>query len=966
MLGPKVQNEAYSLNSYNSKHISWRYASLAFLLVFVLHLVWIWQGFDMTDEGFNLTNQWLMINANPYYEWSSFNGMIWLSDLAGGIWLKIIGDLGLIGARLGWALVMGLTGLVAYLTLKRYFHPLISLLGVTATALASMYHDTMTINYNNFPALLLVGAAGLLLVSQERGASRRSKPGFAVLGGLLLGLGVMARLPLVLSLFLPFVPPIVQALLTHSMPSKSSLIRAFVSLGSAIMTILACFVFLYLTNHLTEYWKTINSALFGASSSSSHAPAYLLHLYYRTGKLAMFWGLKFLFTGFAIALGLIGLSRLIGKVSRRAAKIRAIGVVSLIIGILLVIASFTVLTPAFIARHLSSDGILEDATLLHIQKTRIGTRLGAGFLALLGVVLFLFQWFPRRHRAYFSKVRIYWHWIPVILFGCLFLGLAQQQVGGRYQYSLALPGICFVLGTVLVLLGVFSRRWLTAERLNRFVLLGMGFSVAVVSFIGSNNGISNAKNGLWLLFPAAFLLIPESLEKVLQSMSSIAKRTKQKALSARYKQGMAYFTVAAMCAFALVGFHIRAENPYRDLTDRSKLTAQLEHKRVRGIFTSPGRAESIRQLLDELDHLVKPGDVILTYNCIPMLHYITKTVPALGNPWPTLMPSEELKERLNQLKRRELPSVVVLAKTNTRIRTWGTQTITSFGQFQEEQLLIGTQWIKGCGYHVAWANRDFAIYKRLPEASSTSNIARSLFGIEDGFQAIGAEYRSDAHSFPRNELNKPHKLYEPKKLAPKAGTIGHLGCFSFYPTKNLGAYGDGGMVITNDDALAERVRILRVHGSKPKYYHRLVGTNSRLDAIQVAILSVKLEYLDDWPETRAHLADRYDEALGGVEGIITPYRAPDRSHIFHQYTIRVLEGRRDALRDYLKDEGIGTMIYYPLPLHLQESFSRLGYREGDLPESEKASREVLSLPIFPELTEAEQKHVGQAIKAFFD
>jgi len=229
-----------------------------------------------------------------------------------------------------------------------------------------------------------------------------------------------------------------------------------------------------------------------------------------------------------------------------------------------------------------------------------------------------------------------------------------------------------------------------------------------------------------------------------------------------------------------------------------------------------------------------------------------------------------------------------------------------------------------------------------------------LFVIEDAAQAIGATYRTANPNKPNepnqpNQPNEPNKPNKPNKL--KSGTIGHLGCFSFYPTKNLGAYGDGGMVVTNDDALAERLLLLRVHGAKPKYYHRLVGTNSRLDAIQAAILSVKLKHLGNWSKARARLADRYDDALNGIEGIITPYRAPDRSHIFHQYTVRVLNGKRDALRDHLKNEGIGTMIYYPLPLHLQECFSHLGYREGDLPESERASREVLSLPIFPRAEE---------------
>lgn len=217
----------------------------------------------------------------------------------------------------------------------------------------------------------------------------------------------------------------------------------------------------------------------------------------------------------------------------------------------------------------------------------------------------------------------------------------------------------------------------------------------------------------------------------------------------------------------------------------------------------------------------------------------------------------------------------------------------------------------------------------------------NLIVIEDAAQALGAKYK-----------NRP------------VGTLGHLGCFSFFPTKNLGAYGDGGLVITNDDALAEQVRLLRVHGSKPKYYHHTVGTNSRLDAIQAAVLRVKLAHLDEWTRARHQHAAHYDQSLSQIEGLTVPYQAPDRTHIYHQYTLRVLGGRRDALQKFLKDRGISTEIYYPMPLHLQPCFRNLRYREGQLPESERASREVLSLPIFPELRETEREYIIEAIKSF--
>jgi len=252
------------------------------------------------------------------------------------------------------------------------------------------------------------------------------------------------------------------------------------------------------------------------------------------------------------------------------------------------------------------------------------------------------------------------------------------------------------------------------------------------------------------------------------------------------------------------------------------------------------------------------------------------------------------------------------------------------------------------------------LYGQIADMDEVLAIAEEhgLAVVEDAAQAIGATYRSSL-----TRPNELHELNEPNEPR-KAGAIGDLGCFSFYPTKNLGAYGDAGMVITSDDDLADTVRMLRVHGAKPKYFHRMVGVNSRLDAIQAAILTVKLAYLDRWSAARAEKADVYDEAFAELDGIVAPHRADNRTHIFNQYTIRVLDGRRDALREHLSERGIGTIIYYPKPLHLQECFAHLGYKEGQLPQSEAASREVFSLPVFPEMTAAEQNYVAETIRDF--
>jgi dTDP-4-amino-4,6-dideoxygalactose transaminase len=272
------------------------------------------------------------------------------------------------------------------------------------------------------------------------------------------------------------------------------------------------------------------------------------------------------------------------------------------------------------------------------------------------------------------------------------------------------------------------------------------------------------------------------------------------------------------------------------------------------------------------------------------------------------------------------------------------------------------------------------LYGQMADMDEIMQVAEEygLHVIEDAAQAIGATYGSVAGgqwpvetaqggSAPHATSHGPQAGSSPqatgnKPQTYKAGSFGDAGCFSFFPSKNLGAYGDGGMVVTNDDALGEKIRILRVHGSKPKYYHHIVGTNSRLDSIQAAILRAKLPHLDEWSTARRKIAARYDELLSDTPGISVPKRKQDRTHIFHQYTIRVKNGNRDALREYLKDHGIGTMIYYPLPLHLQECFYELRYKQGDLAESELASKEVLSLPVFPELTEIEQDYVIRNVK----
>ena len=244
------------------------------------------------------------------------------------------------------------------------------------------------------------------------------------------------------------------------------------------------------------------------------------------------------------------------------------------------------------------------------------------------------------------------------------------------------------------------------------------------------------------------------------------------------------------------------------------------------------------------------------------------------------------------------------------------------------------------------------LYGQCADMDPILHLAREkrIFVIEDAAQALGALYKPG-----------------PDDAGRSAGQMGDLGCFSFFPTKNLGAFGDAGLVVTDDPRLAETIRILRVHGSGPKYFHKFVGINSRLDTIQAAVLLAKFKHLEEWTAERQRKAEIYrkqfEDLCDSVPGFKTPTIRYENRHIFHQYVIRAPQ--RDRLRQYLMQEGVGTQIYYPLPLHLQECFSFLKYSRGDLPASEKAAEETLALPIYPELTEADQMYVVDRVKTFF-
>jgi UDP-2-acetamido-2-deoxy-ribo-hexuluronate aminotransferase len=242
------------------------------------------------------------------------------------------------------------------------------------------------------------------------------------------------------------------------------------------------------------------------------------------------------------------------------------------------------------------------------------------------------------------------------------------------------------------------------------------------------------------------------------------------------------------------------------------------------------------------------------------------------------------------------------------------------------------------------------LYGQCADMEGVLNIAKehNLYVIEDTAQAIGSRYTfSDG-------------------TVQMAGTIGHIGTTSFFPSKNLGCYGDGGALFTNDDQLAHKMQVIANHGQQVKYYHDSIGVNSRLDTIQAAILRVKLPHLNRYSKSRQEVADFYDKELGSINELQVPVRASNSTHVFHQYTLKVVDGDRDKLKDFLQSKGIPSMIYYPVPLHLQKAYIGYGYKQGDYSVSEYLSSIVLSLPIHTEMDEEQLVYITKAVKEYFN
>lgn len=241
------------------------------------------------------------------------------------------------------------------------------------------------------------------------------------------------------------------------------------------------------------------------------------------------------------------------------------------------------------------------------------------------------------------------------------------------------------------------------------------------------------------------------------------------------------------------------------------------------------------------------------------------------------------------------------------------------------------------------------LYGQCAPMEEISAIAKKhdLYVVEDAAQAVGSQ------CFLKDGTVK------------NAGTMGSIGCTSFFPSKNLGCYGDGGAMLSDNEALAEKCEMIGSHGQKVKYYHEVIGVNSRLDTLQAAVLKVKLKYLDSYTAARQNAAAYYDRELNPASGIITPKKEAYSTHVYHQYTVQVAEGERDNLKSYLKEKGIPSMIYYPVPLHLQTAYGEYGFSEGDFPVAEKLAKTVLSLPIHTEMTNEQLEYIVTIIKSYF-
>jgi len=587
-----------------------------FVGAFGVSCIWIRRGFDMTDEGYNLSRQWLILSHPSAIE----PGMTWLSDVLGGIWLRLIGSLGLLGARIGWALVVSLTAWVSFAALRGLFDPLVSALAVLGAVVACNYLGVLIPDYNTIPALLLLGATALLLIPYATVRRPRKISGENLrylLSGVLLGLSVLCRFPMILGLGVPLVLGFLSSCDETKVEHCATLRAALLPLAGAGTALAVGAIALASTGSLSSYVLSIREALFGPGLTSSHLPVNLMTLYIAEVRKALGWGLKL----GSIAFGMCLASYVASTMTRRW---------------------FVVL-----------------ATILPVS----------------GLLAYLLANLPK----------------------------------GSYDYRAVFPGFFLVVALleVAILIPRVSER---SRPMATIRVLIAGLLLAVLAMLGSNNGAYSMKFGLYLLIPGVALAAPSAMDRLVLILRGILRRTRLRArLSDRPAVYAAFLPVALVLAFSINSWMIREANPYRDLPDRSLLQYPIDAPRLDGIMTSKQRAESATALFDQLEQLVDPGESMLAVNSIPMVHYVTGTIPALGNPWPTIFSRDRLRQELGGLSPQQAP-VVVLAKTNTRRREWGTGPVLPPTEEQQSKIRDVEAWLEDSSYRLQWENPDFSVF----------------------------------------------------------------------------------------------------------------------------------------------------------------------------------------------------------------------------------------------------------------
>jgi len=583
------------------------YGIVTFVSCFLYNSLWIWQGIDFTDEGFNLVNQRMIASGLPEYRY----GMCWLSDLVGGIWLIATGDSGLLYVRLGGALNAGLIGLATYWILTRHFQPFSVWISTVAAIVLIFYRGTTNITYNDFPALIFIVAAGTILASQDSMRTLSRRMGWGLLSGVLLALTVASRFPLILSTSL-LVFPIAVAYLRRKESPRSVWNSAVVGLVAFCAWVTASTIILVYLAHigrLAEYWQQVTTKPHQAYSISP---------------------LMSMYAADAI------------KASEHAIFLVTFGCVA---------------------------GVVAETILRrYMPKTRRAFVMGICFVFPLAV-------------------------------GAVLTALVGTD-GVRTYYELAMPGLFGLLGFLLIL--DLLRTRIEPDFLPLMNLLLVALTLPVLLAVGSANGLLNMRFGMSLLVSVVILLLPRRLEEIAVLPSAGISHER-----------LRFYWLTFVSAWVICGFGLRIDQPERDLGNRIRLTVAPDHPLLRHVYTSPERAASINGLLKELEQRARPGDRVLAYDSIPLIHYLTRTIPALGHSWPDQLDPGVLNSRLHLLRTEEHLPVVVRAKVNMRDPAWGVVATTKAWRPSAVNTLTRIdKTLVDLGYREVWQNDEFVILVR--------------------------------------------------------------------------------------------------------------------------------------------------------------------------------------------------------------------------------------------------------------